>query len=212
MIMQYSAVIVAAGSGQRMKLGYNKVFHQIDHRTILDITIQAFRSDDDCQQIIVVTNPENAALVPCDVECVNGGELRSHSVINGLKLVKYPYVMIHDGARPNLSLQSINDLKTALLTHEACLLMVPCKDTIKIVKDGFVKETLDRSVLYQAQTPQAFKTELIDAAYQLIQEGENYTDDASVLEKHLGIHSYCVIGDYDNIKVTTQEDLKLIKV
>lgn len=208
--MEYSVVIVASGQGTRMKLGYNKVFYKInDHQTILDCTIACFKQDSDCKQIIVVINEDELHLISNEgIDKTIGGTLRQDSVLNGLKLVKYPYVLIHDGARPQLKLAVLDRLKKTLVEKEACLLMIPCKDTITIVEDGICKKTLDRSTLYQAQTPQAFKTSLIREAFSQIKEGEVFTDDASIVQQKLLHPVYMVLGDEANFKVTTSEDLK----
>ncbi|MFI3284840.1 MAG: 2-C-methyl-D-erythritol 4-phosphate cytidylyltransferase [Erysipelotrichaceae bacterium] len=205
--MDYSVVIVAAGSGSRMNLGYNKVFYKVNNQTILDRTINCFKKDRDCKQVIVVTNKEYFNEVSAGVEVVEGGTNRQDSVYNGLKKVTQKYVMIHDGARPHLKLDLIEAIKTSLTKHDACLLMVPCKDTIKVVREGYCEETLDRNTLYQAQTPQAFKYEVIMRAFEKIDSNEVYFDDASVVEKNLGVKVAMVMGDYENIKITTQEDI-----
>lgn len=207
--MEYSVVIVASGQGTRMKLGYNKVFYKLNNgETILDRTIQCFKADNECKEIIVVTNKEYFEQINQQgIVLTTGGLQRQDSVMNGLALVTYPYVMIHDGARPNLTLDILKRLKDKLLQCDACLLMVPCKDTIKIVEDGVCKETLNRALLYQAQTPQAFKTEKLRAAYQLIRD-EVFTDDAAVVETMLAEKVHMVLGDESNLKVTTMTDLK----
>ena len=117
--------------------------------------------------------------------------------------------MIHDGARPFLSQDLLDSIKNTLTTEDACLLMVPCKDTIKKVIDGYVETTYDRSTLMAAQTPQAFKTDLILSCTKKAME-ENYTgtDDASLVEKYSDVKVKAVEGSYANIKITTIEDLR----
>ena len=139
---------------------------------------------------------------------VEGGKERQDSVYEGLKHVTSNYVMIHDGARPFVKKDLLDRLVEGMEEHKAVLAMVPCKDTIKRVKDGKVVETLIRSELMQAQTPQAFDTVLIKNAYkEAIENNIQATDDASMLELQ-GKDVYVVEGDYDNIKITTKEDLK----
>ena len=117
-------------------------------------------------------------------------------------------VLIHDGARPFVKKDLLDRLVVGMEEHKAVLAMVPCKDTIKRVKDGKVVETLIRSELMQAQTPQAFDTVLIRNAYkEALENNIQATDDASMLELQ-GKDVYVVEGDYDNIKITTKEDLK----
>lgn len=213
--MNYSVVICAAGSGTRMKLGYNKVYAKLsDGRSILDTTINCFSSDEDCKQIVVVTDSEefmkeHAYHLDGKVILAKGGNTRQESVCNGLSCVSEEVVMIHDGARPFLKKESIESIKKTLEKEDACLLMVPCKDTIKKVVDGYVVETYDRSTLMNAQTPQAFKTDLIlRCMKQAIQEGYTGTDDASLVEKYSDVKVKAIEGDYENIKITTPEDLK----
>ena len=137
-----------------------------------------------------------------------GGKERQDSVYEGLKKVTEDHVLIHDGARPYLSKDVINRILVGLEEHDAILPMVKCKDTIKRVINNKVIETLKREELYQAQTPQSFQTDLIKKAYQkAIETNANVTDDASCVEL-LGGEVYIVEGDYNNIKITTKEDLK----
>ena len=165
---------------------------------------------------------------------VIGGKERQDSVYNALKSLKNsstdivlihdgarPFISeriinegikfaeIHDGARPYVSKQSINDLVECLKTYDAGLLMVPCKDTIKEVKEGIVVKTLKRETLMQAQTPQVFKFDEIFECHEKIRyNGEMVTDDTMVVEKY-GYSVYLYDGEYTNIKVTTPEDLIL---
>ena len=209
--MDYSCVIVAAGKGSRMNLGYNKAYYMLDDKCILEHTIKAFKDDHDCKEIIVVCDIDDfkAHIKDDDVILVNGGATRSDSVYNGLQKVSYEYVMIHDGARPYVSSKILDDTKQCLSKHNACLAMVDCKDTIKKVIDNKVVKTYDRSTLKNAQTPQSFKTSLIIEAYQKAM-ADNFvaTDDASIYEVYGKDDVYVIEGSYDNIKITTIEDIK----
>lgn len=213
--MEYSVIIVAAGNGTRMKLGYNKVYAELrDGRSILETTISVFMNDSDCTQIIVVTDPEEfRSEMPEDliekVDVIAGGDTRQESVSRGLSLVKKPYVMIHDGARPFITENLLNGLKNSMKEEKAALLMVPVKDTIKKVKDGYVMETPVRSELMAAQTPQMFETDLIVSCMkQAIRDGYTGTDDASLVEKYGNVRVKAVEGSYANRKITTPEDLR----
>ena len=139
-----------------------------------------------------------------------GGKERYESVYKALRKIEPEgYVFIHDGARPYVSKQSINDLVECLKTYDAGLLMVPCKDTIKEVKEGIVVKTLKRETLMQAQTPQVFKSEDIKVAYQKAKdEGYVATDDSQLFERYIDKDIKAVLGDYSNLKITTQEDLR----
>lgn len=213
--MKYSALIVAAGSGTRMKLGYNKVYAELkDGRSILETTISVFMQDSDCAQIITVTDPEIfQEKMPDDIRrhvtvCA-GGSTRQESVAGGLALVSEKYVMIHDGARPFVRKELLEGLKETMQEEKAALLMVPVKDTIKRVRDGYVVETLVRSELRAAQTPQMFETDLIRSCMKKAQEeGYTGTDDASLVEKYSDVKVKVTEGDYANYKITTPEDLR----
>lgn len=215
MNMKYSVLICAAGSGTRMKLGYNKVYAKLnDGQMIIDKTINVFLNDMDCEEIVVVSDPDvflemHNGVIDQRITLVQGGNTRQESVYHGLVKVKNSYVMIHDGARPFLNQDLLDSIKNTLTTEDACLLMVPCKDTIKKVIDGYVETTYDRSTLMAAQTPQAFKTDLILSCTKKAME-ENYTgtDDASLVEKYSDVKVKAVEGSYANIKITTIEDLK----
>ena len=209
--MDYSCVIVAAGKGSRMNLGYNKVYYMLDDKCILEHTIKAFKDDSDCKEIIVVCDIDDfkAHIKDDDVILVNGGATRSDSVYNGLQKVSYEYVMIHDGARPYVSSKILDDTKQCLSKHNDCLAMVDCKDTIKKVVDNKVVKTYVRSTLKNAQTPQSFKTSMIIEAYQkAIADNFVATDDASIYEVYGKDDVYVIEGSYDNIKITTIEDIK----
>lgn len=209
--MDYSCVIVAAGKGSRMNLGYNKAYYMLDDKCILEHTIKAFKDDHDCKEIIVVCDIDDfkAHIKDDDVILVSGGATRSDSVYNGLQKVSYEYVMIHDGARPYVSSKILDDTKQCLSKHNACLPMVDCKDTIKKVVDNKVVKTYVRSTLKNAQTPQSFKTSMIIEAYQKAM-ADNFvaTDDASIYEVYGKDDVYVIEGSYDNIKITTIEDIK----
>ena len=210
----YSVIILCAGQGKRTGLNYNKMLYSFRGKTVYEMTLETFINDTRCQQIIVVTRPEERKefqqlLSDERIEFVDGGKERQDSVFAGLQHVTYENVLIHDGARPYLKKQQIDDLLTCLEEHPACLLMVPCKDTIKKVVNGKVVETLKRSELMQAQTPQAFHRDVIVDAYsQGILEEYQATDDAQMVEKFSDVKVYAIVSDYENIKITTPEDLR----
>ena len=138
---------------------------------------------------------------------VPGGAERQQSVFNGLKHVEADIVLVHDGARPFIQEELIHQLTEAASLHAGAIVAVPVKDTIKKVQDRSVVETVERSSLWAVQTPQAFRVSIL---YKAHQEAENDqflgTDDASLLER-MGEQVVIIEGDYDNIKITTQEDL-----
>lgn len=210
--MKYSAIILCAGSGKRTGLDYNKMFYKIGGQTVYEKTINVFLGDNDCRQLIVVCKEEEkqafTEIKSDDRLCfVEGGKERQDSVYQGLRYVNQEYVMIHDGARCFLKMDLLERIKDCLQEHDACLALVPSIDTVKRVINGKVIETLKRSELYNAQTPQAFRTELIKLAYQnAIEDQIPMTDDASAVEL-LGKDVHMVLGDYTNKKITTKEDV-----
>lgn len=213
--MRYSALVLAAGSGQRMKLGYNKVFYELENgKTVLDQALSVFKEDDRCKQIVLVCSTNDIVRISSQyvsgkVVVVLGGATRQESVYNGLKAVHEENVLIHDGARPWISKKNVDALLEKLAEHPACILMVPAKDTVKVVEKGIIKETLQRERLWLAQTPQAFDTPLIISCYKRAMDlGIQATDDAQVVELTCDMPVLCVKGSYDNIKITTKEDLK----
>lgn len=212
--MKYSAIVLCAGKGSRSGLNYNKMLYRFNNQTVYEMTMDIFLDDPRCKQIIVVTkeseiNDLKKLISSNKIDYIFGGKERQDSVYNGLQIVKEDYVLIHDGARPYLKMKNINDILDCLNENDACLLVVPVKDTIKMCQGDVVVETLPRPLLFQAQTPQAFKTELIKKCYQQGKD-ENYiaTDDTSLVEHFTDVKVKTVLGDYNNKKITTPEDLQ----
>lgn len=211
--MRYSVVLPCAGSGSRMQLGYNKLLWKMKNgRTILENTVSIFLRDERCFEVVLVVDKTECSTwekMFCNpkIKFVIGGKTRQESVYAGLQVVTEKRVLIHDGARPFLDQATLDRLLIAAETYAACLVAVPCKDTIKVVEKKTVKKTPPREVLYQAQTPQAFDLTVILSAYQKAEEaGFMATDDASVVEAFSDVLVHVVPGDYQNIKVTTPED------
>lgn len=217
--MKTYAIIVAAGSGSRMGSGTNKQFIMIGGVPVLAHTLMAFDDSNLIDNVIIVTRSEDILTVndlihEFEIQKVTsiipGGESRQDSVRLGLELVEPDcYVLIHDGARPFISANRIDDVIIALDTVPAAALGVPVKDTIKSVDaDGRIKATLNRAELVQIQTPQGFHSSLIKEAHEkALQAGLIVTDDCALAEE-LGIPIQVIPGDYTNIKITTQEDLR----
>lgn len=211
--MKYSAVIAGGGTGSRMNLGFNKIFCKRNGRTVIEDAMSLFIEDRDCTEVILVCDEEDyrrhvKGEIPPKLRIVKGGGERQDSVACGLALVQEAVVMIHDGARPDLEKESLDCLKDAMTREKAALLAVLCKDTIKVVKDGYVKETLTRSSLRAAQTPQAFDTQLLRECFaKAAADGYYGTDDASVVERYSDVPVAVVAGTYSNRKITTPDDL-----
>ena len=212
--MKYTALIVAAGSGSRMELGYNKAYYRLEGKTILEHSMALFLDDSDCELVIVVTDADDYRREISSegvgrIVLVQGGATRQESVFHGLQAVISETVLIHDGARPFLSKDSLEEIKQAMVKEEAACLMVPCKDTIKITENGYIVETLPREKLMAAQTPQAFRTEaLLRYMKKAEAEGFQATDDCSIWERYSKSGIRVITGSYANKKITTKEDLQ----
>lgn len=211
-ITKTSAVIVAAGSSTRM--GQNKLLMEIMGIPVLVHTLRAF---DNCLmigEIILVCReediPEYTRLITYfNIEKVRkvivGGETRSESVLSGVLEVSNQFVAIHDGARPLITDDIICDTISMAFQTNAAAPAVVSKDSIKIVENGIMISNIDRESAVLVQTPQVFDTDLIKAALTKSLDF-NITDDVSALEL-LGVQTAMTQGSYNNIKITTQEDI-----
>ncbi|MCH4890454.1 2-C-methyl-D-erythritol 4-phosphate cytidylyltransferase [Acidaminobacter sp. JC074] len=212
-----SVIVAAAGTGSRMNHEKKKQFIELSGVPIIVRTLRAFELDE-IDEVIVVTGKEDISLIEAMVKdfgikkvkaVIAGGPRRQDSIYNGLKKVSGDTVLIHDGARPFVSKKMILDHIEK--DHKDCgfISAVPSKDTIKLVRDGMVEETLDRSLLYNVQTPQSFETKSLLKAYDYAyKKALSVTDDASVYEAY-GKTVKIVNGRYENIKITTPEDLAI---
>lgn len=217
-----AAVIVAGGSGKRMGMKIKKQFIELEGKAILAHTIEAFNKCEVIDEIVVVVGKEDIAKVKTEIvsrydydkviQIIEGGTERQESVYNGLMAVtkEVQYVMIHDGARPFISQEILE--KALIMTKEkhATVVAVPVKDTIKVVNGALeVEATPNRSTLWSVQTPQSFKKELLIKAYGYAKEKSLIVTDDSMLVEAYGKKVHVVEGDYNNIKITTSEDLVL---
>ncbi|WMI80231.1 2-C-methyl-D-erythritol 4-phosphate cytidylyltransferase [Anaerotignum sp. MB30-C6] len=214
-----TAIIVAAGKGRRMGSQISKQFLKLRGKEILAHTVSRFEQFSNIQEIVLVTGKDNIEDVNAMVKdygwkkisaVVIGGKERQDSVKCGLNVLseKTEIVLIHDGVRPFVTEDMIDRSIEAAQNYGACVLGVAAKDTIKICdEDGVVVETPKRSALWHIQTPQTFRTEIIESAYKkATQEGFIGTDDASVAE-FAGAKIKVIPGSYQNIKITTREDI-----
>ena len=209
--MKYDAIIVASGKGERANLGYNKVFHVMkDGKTVLDHSVSLFLEDKDCSKIIVVTNGEDFDSVSDNEKLVKveGGQLRKDSVYNGLKLAESEYVFIHDGARPFLKKENLEELKKKVVEKKAVVLGHMSSDTVKKVEGDRIVETLDRKCIFLAETPQVFETKILKDAYERCGDTP-FTDDGSLVEA-AGYEVYIVDNGFSNTKLTTPDDFENI--
>ncbi len=214
-----AAIIAAAGSGTRIGGPVKKQFISIHGKPLLQYTLEVFQN---CKVIdeIVVVGPtfgyeelENTIKFQWNISklrsVVAGGDERYISVFNGLNVVSsdVEWIAIHDGVRPFVSAEKIINVVKAAKLHGAAILAVKPKDTIKVNRDGFVKDTLDRDSLALVQTPQVFSIDLLRRAYdKAVAENLFGTDDAYLVEQ-IGSKVAIVEGDYSNIKITSPEDL-----
>lgn len=212
---RFSVIITAGGTSSRYG-NKNKLLEKINDLTVIEETVNKFLNIECIDEIIIPSNEgikeELTKLFKNPIiKIINGGETRQKSVYNALKTVKNEYVLIHDGARPLVTKEIILDTISSVLKHGAVSVMTKTTDTIKEVdSDGRIIRTIDRSKLYNTQTPQGFKTELIKNAHEMLKNG-NYTDDCSMLEE-LDIPVYIVNGSYTNIKITVKNDLDFAKL
>jgi 2-C-methyl-D-erythritol 4-phosphate cytidylyltransferase len=213
------AIIVAAGESRRMN-GVDKLMSSLAGRPVLSWSIEAFHQNPRIDRIILVNNQKNLEQVQClTIEqkwtkvakvCL-GGKRRQDSVAAGLSLVSdCDWVIIHDGARPLVSQELIENGLEAAKESGAAIAAVPVTDTIKLAgNDQFVIETPPRSNLWAVQTPQIFRYSILKEAY--AQAGGDVTDDASLVEQ-TGTKVKIYPGSYDNIKITTPQDLAVAEL
>ncbi|NLU11195.1 MAG: 2-C-methyl-D-erythritol 4-phosphate cytidylyltransferase [Tepidanaerobacter acetatoxydans] len=217
--MQVSTVIAAGGHGKRMNSSVSKQFLTIKGHPILYYTLNKFEKMNIISSIVLVTGVDDMDYTREEiirkygfkkVKLVEGGKERQDSVYNGLREIppQTDIVVIHDGVRPFVPIKLIEKSITAAMKYKAVGVAVPVKDTIKIVGDGnIIKSTPDRKTLWSIQTPQTFKYDIILAAYEkAISEGFYGTDD-TVLVERMGLPVKIIEGAYENIKITTPEDI-----
>jgi len=219
-ISKTSVIIVAAGKGKRMGRDYNKQYIQLEAQPIVAHTIKVFEEMDCINEIILVVGAGEVEFLKKSIievygfqkvsAIVEGGLERRDSVYNGLKAVSQDcsIVLIHDGARPLITKDIIEESIIVAKESGACIAAVPVKDTIKISNDNMeVIHTPKRDNLWSVQTPQTFQYDLILEAYNHQQPKDSAaTDDAMILEA-LGHTVKIIHGSYNNIKITTPEDL-----
>lgn len=216
--MNYAVVIPAAGQGKRMQAGHNKQFLVLEERPLIIHTASVFEQDPWCKEIIVVANASEIY----DMEglfkewgirkvkqVVVGGNERQNSVHEGLKrlLPDHRVVLVHDGARPFVEREDIHRLVEQAEQTGAAVLGTKMKDTVKRTEGATVLETIDRASLWAVQTPQAFQAAVVTEAYDYAATHKIIgTDDTSLVE-YMGRPVKIVEGSYDNIKLTTPEDM-----
>ncbi|MCX5706265.1 MAG: 2-C-methyl-D-erythritol 4-phosphate cytidylyltransferase [Candidatus Omnitrophica bacterium] len=216
-----SVILLAAGSGKRLKTKVSKVVFKLNSRPLVYYSLCTLSRCPEVNEITVVANAQNIKSIASVIRkyqikkvsgIVLGGKRRQDSVANGLKAIdpKTRLVLIHDGARPFIEKEIISSVIKEAEKRGAAIVGVPVKATIKEARSKItVKRTLDRSKLWEIQTPQVFKKGLILKAYKKFNRIPA-TDDAGLVEK-LGVRVGIVLGSYNNIKITTPEDLLLAR-
>ena len=214
MNFKVNAIIPAGGTSSRFGKS-NKLLEKIGEKEVIKYTVEAFEKSN-IDEIIICANVAiiddlKKILNDCKkVRIIEGGASRQESVFNGIKACECDYVLIHDAARPMITTDLINTAIDEVVFKNALTVATKTIDTIKEVVDGKIVKTIDRSKLYNTQTPQAFKYDLIREAHEKL-SGQNFTDDAGMLEA-LGQTVYILNGSYKNIKITTQNDIDIAKV
>ncbi len=216
-----AAVVPAAGLGRRMG-GTKKQYLQLAGEPVLLRALAPFIAHLDVTEVIVALPPEDAVEGGPDwlgqaspkIRVVAGGASRGESVWNGLCALsdEVEIVAVHDGARPLITDELLNSLIAEAREGRGAIAAIPAVDTVKEVRDGVVLRTLDRRILWQAQTPQVFPRSLIVEAYRRAREaGVQATDDAALVEQ-MGGEVRVVQGTRPNLKITRLQDLRVAEV
>lgn len=220
--MKCTAIILAAGQGKRMKTKVQKQFLMLQGKPLLYYSLACFQKSDEIQEIVVVTGKESidycrSAIIEkygfTKVKSIaEGGKERYDSVYAGLEACSADtdYVFIHDGARPFVTEDIIKRTKEVAVTYQACIAGMPSKDTVKIIdENNMVSATPERSRVWSVQTPQVFLYSLIKEAHDTARSVsmQGITDDAMVVEQYKNTPVHIVEGAYENIKITTPEDI-----
>lgn len=221
--MKTIALIVAAGKGIRLGGEVPKQFRKINDRPLLSWTIDPFENADTIDEVVLMVAEDfllyavERVVKPYDFgklrRVVAGGATRRETVFRGLKAlpISTGMVVIHDGARPLVSVDDINNVVSTARAEKAAILARPMLDTVKRVESDYIIATIDRSRLYRAETPQAFQYDLIMSAHEKTDIAEEVTDDASLMEA-LGFKVKIVRASGPNTKVTTNDDLNMVRM
>jgi 2-C-methyl-D-erythritol 4-phosphate cytidylyltransferase len=217
--MKNYAIIVAGGTGSRMKGVVPKQFMLLNGKPVILFSIEAFHSYDPSIEIILVIHPDYLSLwkqltrefkISIPFKVVEGGRTRFDSVRNGLKLVNDAgFVAVHDAARPVINSDFLKNLFAAASAYGSAIPVVPITDTIRII-DGDTSHQQDRTFLRAIQTPQVFKVSELQRAYMQLYQPD-FTDDGSVMES-AGFPVHLAEGKRENIKITHLEDIAVAEV
>lgn len=224
--MKNTAIVLAAGQGKRMHTKIQKQFLEIRGYPVLYYSLRCFQESPLIEDIILVTGEDSVFYCQKEIvekygftkvaKVIPGGKERYDSVYQGLFACENSdYVLIHDGARPFITEEILERGLEGAKETGACAVGMPSKDTVKIADEsGFIAETPDRSRVWLIQTPQIFQYKLIRNAHESIRTRDmsNVTDDAMVVEQETGVKVCLAEGSYQNIKITTPEDLEIAEM
>lgn len=231
--MKCAAIILAGGTGRRMGNNVPKQYMELQGKPVLYYSLKTFSGAEFINEVVIVAAGDYLDKVQADIvdlygfhktsAVVEGGRERYHSVANGLEALPEDteYVFIHDGARPFVTSYTIERCLHYAKKYRASAAAVKAKDTIKIADDdSVIRSTPDRGHVWMVQTPQTFEYRLIRDAYRRLLDDEerlraagvNVTDDTMVAKMYADVDARLVESTYDNIKITTPEDMKLAKM
>lgn len=222
-VIRVVAIIAAAGRGERLDSAKPKQFLTLGDRSVLQWSVEVFDTCESVEELILVVPDdyvteirEAVSVNDTSLKVVKGGVSRQDSVANGFDHVSpgTDIVIVHDAARPLVQLGTVERAIETASRYGAAVVAVPTQDTVKQVDASgvspVVTTTLPRDSIYLAQTPQAFRREILEAAVALGRRGVIATDEAALVE-HEGHQVHVVMGDSRNMKITTGEDLKLVR-
>lgn len=229
-----TAIVLSAGQGKRMGTSVQKQYIELQGKPIIYYTLSVFQKSEIIDDIILVVGKDQLKYVQEEIvrkyhftkvkTVVEGGHERYASVWQGLKAREYDkyyeniqdgYVFIHDGARPFVDEEMLERAYDTVRKYKACVAGVPSKDTIKLInEEQFAVTTPEREYVWAVQTPQVFEKTLIFEAYARLMEEEcvHVTDDAMVVEQMMRLPVKLFEGSYENIKITTPEDLDIARI
>jgi len=222
-----TAIVLSAGQGKRMGTSVQKQYIELEGKPVIFYTLKVFQDSEIIDDIVLVVGKDQISYVKEEIvdfygfdkvrTIVEGGKERYDSVWSGLRAIKAEdgYVFIHDGARLFVNEDILRRGYETVEEFRACVAGMPSKDTVKIVDDNtFASATPNRKYVWSVQTPQIFANSLIKEAYEKIMQGDctGVTDDAMVVEQTMNVPVKLFEGSYENIKITTPEDLDIAKV
>ena len=222
-----TAIVLSAGQGKRMGASVQKQYIELEGKPVIYYTLKVFQDSEIIDDIVLVVGKDQISYVKEEIvdhygftkvkTIVEGGKERYDSVWSGLQTIEMEdgYAFIHDGARLFVNEDILRRGYETVEQYKACVAGMPSKDTVKLVDDNtFAAQTPNRKYVWSVQTPQIFATTLIKEAYSKIMQGDctGVTDDAMVVENTMNVPVKLFEGSYENIKITTPEDLAVARV